>query len=124
MLRTRNEWSPLIVDGFLNRVLEAADRILNLASDLLRLAFGFELGVAGHFARDFLNLALGLLDGALDSIFVHVFLSLLGSTFPRRLVSSLSDRFLERKIFPSRSASVILSRSDEFDAQIRHRGGW
>ena len=37
MLRTRNEWSPLIVDGFLNRVLEAADRILNLASDLLRL---------------------------------------------------------------------------------------
>ena len=37
MLRTRNEWSPLIVDGFLNRVLEAADRILNLASDWFNL---------------------------------------------------------------------------------------
>jgi len=39
--------------------------------------------VAGHFARDFLNFAFGLLDGALDSIFVYVFLSLVGSTFPR-----------------------------------------
>jgi hypothetical protein len=39
---------------------------LNLASDLLRLAFGFELDVAGYFARDFLSLAFGLLDGALD----------------------------------------------------------
>jgi len=46
---------------------------------LLRLAFGFELGVTGHFARDLLNLALGLLDGAFDSIFVLVFLSLLDS---------------------------------------------
>jgi PRC-barrel domain len=42
----KDRW-PLIVDGFLNRVFEAADRILNLASGLLRLAFGFELGVAG-----------------------------------------------------------------------------
>jgi hypothetical protein len=77
------KWSSSIFDSFLDRVLEAADCILNLASDLLRLAFGFELGVAGYFARDFLNLAFGLLDGALDSIFVHVFLSLLGSTFSR-----------------------------------------
>jgi len=35
--------------------------------------------VAGHFARDFLDLAFGLLDGALDSILVHVVLSLPGS---------------------------------------------
>jgi hypothetical protein len=68
--------SPLIVDGFLDCVLEAADRILNLTSDLLRLTFGFELGVAGHFARDFLDLALGLLDGALNSIFINVSLLL------------------------------------------------
>jgi hypothetical protein len=81
-----------ILDGFLDRVLEAADRILNLASDLLRLAFGFELGVAGHFARNFLDLAFSLLDGALDSIFVHVFLSLLGSTFSRRHSTSTGGR--------------------------------
>jgi hypothetical protein len=72
-------WSPLIADGFLDRVLEAADRILNLARDLLCLAFGFELGVTSHFARDLLSIALGLLHGAFDSIFVHVFLSLLAS---------------------------------------------
>ena len=64
--RTVKAVTALIVDGILERVLEAADRVLNLASGLLRLAFGFELGVAGHFAHDFLDLTFGLLDGALD----------------------------------------------------------
>jgi hypothetical protein len=58
-------------NGVLDRILKAADRVLNLAGDLLRLAFRFELGIAGDLARDFLNLAFGLLDGALDSIFVR-----------------------------------------------------
>ena len=66
----------LVLNGFLERVLKAADCILNLASGLLRLAFGFELDVAGHFAHDFLDLTFGLLDGALNSILVHVVLYL------------------------------------------------
>ena len=70
--------NPLIVDGFLDRVFEATDGILNLASGLLRIAFGFELGIAGYFAHDFFGVAFGLLDGALDSILVHIVLSLRG----------------------------------------------
>ena len=35
------------------------------------------LGFAGHFAHAFLDLTFGLLDGALDSIHIHVVLSLL-----------------------------------------------
>ena len=37
---------PLVVSGFLHRVLEAADGVLHLAGDLLGLAFGLELAVA------------------------------------------------------------------------------
>src|ERR1035437_1336535 len=71
----QSAWSAtkhLVLDGFLHRVLEAADGVLHLAGDLLRLAFGFELGVPGGLARDFLHFAFGLLDAALNAIFVHV----------------------------------------------------
>ena len=60
-----------MLDGFLDRILEAADGVLHLAGDLLHFAFGFELGVAGHLARDFLDFSFGLLDRAFDAIFVH-----------------------------------------------------
>ena len=63
----------LIADGFLDRILKAADRILKLTGGLLHLAFGFEFGIAGHFSDDFLDLAFSLFDGTLDSIFVYVF---------------------------------------------------
>src|SRR5665811_865447 len=78
MLVRRKSSQPQRLFPF-ERVLEAADSVLNLASGLLRLAFGFELGVAGRLARDFLDFAFGLVAGTLDSILVHVFLSLLGS---------------------------------------------
>src|SRR5476651_2740275 len=55
----------------LDGVLETADRVLNLAGGLLHFAFGLELAVAGHFARDFLDFAFGLLDRAFDAILVH-----------------------------------------------------
>src|SRR6476646_8354816 len=67
-------WSaePSIVHGFLDRVLHAADGVLHFARGLLRLAFAFELGVAGRLAGHFLDLAFALLERAFDAILVHV----------------------------------------------------
>src|SRR5689334_2718063 len=61
------------------RVLDAADGIPHLAGDLIRLAFTFQLGVAGHLAGDFLHLAFGLLERAFHAILVHRSSPLFGS---------------------------------------------
>src|SRR6202035_4125797 len=63
--------------------LQAADGILNLAGCLVGLAFGFELGVSGHLAGNFLDRTLGLFGGSLDPVFVHV--ALLIATQGQRL---------------------------------------
>lgn len=39
------------------RVFDAADGVLHLASDLFGLAFRFELAVAGYFSRDLFHFA-------------------------------------------------------------------
>src|SRR5206468_2692554 len=58
----RRAWiARSVVQGFPDFVLHAADGVLNLPSGLLRLAFALKLAIAGHFARDFLGLAFGLL---------------------------------------------------------------
>ena len=44
---------------------------LHLAGDLIGLAFGLELAVAGHFASDFLDFAFGLFGRTFNAIFVH-----------------------------------------------------
>jgi hypothetical protein len=72
MVRQRS----LIVHSLFDCVFDPAEGVLQFAGGLLRLAFGFELGIAGNFARDFLHFAFGLLDRAFDAIFVHVFLSM------------------------------------------------
>jgi hypothetical protein len=56
-------------------VLQTADRVLHLAFDLIGLAFAFHLLVSQGLAGPFLHLALGLLGGALDAIFVNHFSS-------------------------------------------------
>jgi len=56
------------------RVLDAADGILNLALDLIGFALGFGLAVTGYFSGNFLNLAFDLFDRAFDAILVHAFL--------------------------------------------------
>jgi hypothetical protein len=53
------------------RVLEAADRVLNLSGNLVALALGLELGNTGDLADDFLHGTFGLLCRSLDTIFVH-----------------------------------------------------
>jgi hypothetical protein len=63
------EWS--VVERFLDGILDAADGVLHFAGDLVGLAFGLELGVAGHFARDFLDFAFRLFGRAFDPILVH-----------------------------------------------------
>jgi len=50
-----------------HRVLEAAPGVLHLAGGLFGLAFAFELGVAGHLAGHFLDLAFGLVGRAFDA---------------------------------------------------------
>src|SRR6185437_6574693 len=56
------------VNRFTHAVFYATDRVLNLAGCFLRLAFSFELAVAGRFACYFLDLAFGLLGRAFDAI--------------------------------------------------------
>jgi hypothetical protein len=53
-------------------VLQTANGVLDLAGGLVGLAFGLQLGVAGDFARGFLDAALGLLRGPFNTIFIHV----------------------------------------------------
>ena len=57
-----------------HRVFQASDGVLNLAGDLIRLAFGLEFGVAEHLAGDLFDFALGLLGRALDPVLVHLIL--------------------------------------------------
>ena len=52
-------------------VLEAADRVLHLALDLIGLAFILRLLVSQDLAGPFLHLALGLLGRAFDAIFIY-----------------------------------------------------
>ena len=72
----------LFVDGFLYRIFYSTDRVLNLASGLIRLALGFKLRVAGHFSRNFLYLTFNLLGAGFNAVLVHgvLFLLLLAMT--------------------------------------------
>src|SRR5580765_5475850 len=69
---------PSIVDSFLHGVFHSADSISNLAGELLRLAFAFELGVAGGLACNLFHFPLNLFSAALNAIFVHSVLSFFG----------------------------------------------
>ena len=62
----------LVVQQLAGLVLYAADRVLDLAFGLVRLAFGFRLGIAGYLADALLDLAFDVLAGAFDTILVHV----------------------------------------------------
>jgi hypothetical protein len=57
----------------LERVFDATDNILDLSCRLVGLAFGLQLGVTKHLARDLLGLAFDLLCRSLDPILVHDF---------------------------------------------------
>src|SRR4051794_39151091 len=63
---------PGLAVGVADRVLHAAGGVLHLALDLVGLAFGLQLRVAGDLAGRFLDLALRLIEGAFDPIVVHV----------------------------------------------------
>src|SRR5512144_2032095 len=55
-------------------ILEATDRIPDLALDLVGLAFRLGLRIPGHLAGNFLDLSFGLLERAFDAVFVHMVL--------------------------------------------------
>ena len=55
----------------LDRVLEAADSVLNLSCRLLCLAVGLQLGITKHLAGDLLDFAFDLLRRSRDPVFVH-----------------------------------------------------
>src|SRR5512147_2279999 len=61
----------LLADRLPNRVLHAADGILNLALGLLSLSFRFRLLVAQKLASCFLDATRKLLERPFDTIFVH-----------------------------------------------------
>jgi hypothetical protein len=63
--------SAILVDRVADGVLDAADRVLQLAGSPIALAFGFHLGIPDGFADAFLDLAFDILGSALDPIFVH-----------------------------------------------------
>src|SRR5664279_4211000 len=54
------------------RVLDAANRVLNLSGNLFTFAFSFELGITSDLADDFLHGTFGLLCRSLDTVFVHI----------------------------------------------------
>src|SRR5689334_9428048 len=54
-----------------HRVLQTADGAANLPADLVRLAFGGELLVAGDLSGNLFDLTLGLLGRTFDAILVH-----------------------------------------------------
>jgi hypothetical protein len=56
---------------FLEGVFDAANRVLDLAFDLLGLAIGLELGVADYLAGRFLNPAYDLFCRSCDPVFVQ-----------------------------------------------------
>jgi hypothetical protein len=66
-----NAWLSSIVNGFLNRVLQSSDSILDFPGDFLGLAFTFKLAVAGRLSGDLLQFAFRLRGAALNAIFVH-----------------------------------------------------
>ena len=53
------------------RVLQAADGVLNLARDLVSLTFGFQFGVADGLADSLFDLAFHDFGRACDAVFVH-----------------------------------------------------
>ena len=55
-----------------NRVIDAADRVLDLAYEVVVFSFSHQFGVADGFAGCFLDGAFGLLGRTGDTIFVHV----------------------------------------------------
>ena len=71
----------LRVPLLLQRILQAADGILDLAFDLVAFAFGGKLGVTDGLAGRFLDGALGLFGRADDTIFVHLSVSRLVNIF-------------------------------------------
>src|ERR1700722_346259 len=70
------------------RVLQAADRVLDLAFDLVALAASLQLGVTEGLADSFLNGTFSFLGRTNDAIIVHVvatpFVYDLADNFPRR----------------------------------------
>ena len=60
------------------RVLDAADSVLNPALGLVGFAVGLQFGVAHYLADAFLDGAFDLLRGAHDAIFVHGWILLAG----------------------------------------------
>ena len=63
-----------------NGILDAANRVLNLARNLVGFAFRFELRIAGDLASNFLDDALRLIGCAFDPVFVHENVPLPGGT--------------------------------------------
>jgi len=55
----------------LERVLDAADSILDLSGRLVSLALGLHLGIAKYLAGDFLDFAYDPFFRSFDPIFVH-----------------------------------------------------
>src|SRR5512144_2946916 len=69
--KRRQPFCLLLADRLPNRVLHAADGILNLALGLLSLSFRFRLLVAQKLASCFLDATRKLLERPFDTIFVH-----------------------------------------------------
>ena len=55
----------------LERILDAADDVLNLTLDFVSVAFRLQLGVADHLADHLLDCALDLLRRSDDPVLVH-----------------------------------------------------
>lgn len=63
--------ASLILNGFLQRILHAANGILYFTGGFLRLAFAPKLGVAGGLAGHLFYRALRLFGAALNTLFVY-----------------------------------------------------
>jgi hypothetical protein len=100
--------SSILLEGVLDRILDAADGVLNLAFGLIRLAFGLHLGIACHVADAFFEFTANVLGGTVNTIFInHSFL--LGCRFNgpgvepflrHKTLTGAHDPMLERTFMP------------------------
>jgi hypothetical protein len=89
-------------------VLDTANRVLNLASDLISLAFTFELTVTRDLAGNLFHFALRLLYRAFNAVFIHDILLNPHKATPSPRKGSVQDGETTEK---EASESIVLESS-------------
>src|SRR5271165_4571178 len=103
----------------LQRVLEPADSVLDLACNLVGLAVSLQLGIAGRLADCLLDRALDLFRCSRDPILIHDFILLLWAQVP--CIEATVSGWITP---PVASETTQIRPPSRAGLVIRHRGGF